>query len=277
MTDCCCFAIISTSEVGVIERMGKFDRFAEAGCLYLLAPIEYISGIVSLRVQELNVNIETKTKDNVFVVVSASVQYQVIKEKVYEAYYKLAHMEQQMRAYVFDTIRSALCDMTLDESFESKEEVSQQLKKHLKVVMETYGYSILNALVTDLRPDHKVMSAMNEINASKRLKESAYQRAEGEKVLKVKRAEAEAESMYLSGVGVARQRKAIMLGLKDSIVDFSSSVAGSTPKDVMDLLVLNQYFDTLQELGAKGDAKCVFLPNDQNPMRQAVMEAAAGR
>ena len=164
--------------------------------------------------------------------------------------------------------------MTLDHSFESKEEISHQLKTHLQEVMSLYGYTILNALVTDLSPAQKVKDgqyllviflhrrilinfisliflkncylAMNEINASKRLKEAAYQRAEGEKIVKVKRAEAEAESMYLSGVGVARQRKAIMDGLRDSIIDFSSDISGSTPKDVMDLLVLNQYFDTLQ-------------------------------
>ena len=157
---------------------------------------------------------EAKTKDNVFVQVAASVQYQVIREKVYESFYILQNPHAQMKAYVFDVIRSTLPTMELDEAFESKEEVSMALKTHLAEVMETYGYKILQALVTDLTPDSRVRDSMNEINASKRLKEAAYQRAEGEKVLKVKRAEAEAESMYLSGVGVARQRKAIMDGLR---------------------------------------------------------------
>eukprot|EP01034_Spumella_vulgaris_P037389 gene37389-46129_t len=166
--------------------------------------------------------------------------------------------------------------MTLDHAFESKEEVSVSLKTHLQEVMSTYGFTILNALVTDMTPDRKVSDAMNEINASKRMKEAAYQRAEGEKILKVKKAEAEAESMYLSGVGVARQRRAIMDGLKDSIVEFSANVEGTSSKDVMDLLVLTQYFDTLQEMGHNPSVKCVFLPNDNQPFRSGVMEAAAG-
>lgn len=136
--------------------------------------------------------------------------------------------------------------MTLDNAFESKLEISHSLQTHLQEVFSLYGFLIVNALVTDLAPAAKVRDAMNEINASKRMKEAAYQRAEGEKILKVKRAEAEAESMYLSGVGVARQRKAIMDGLRSSICDFSNEIADTSPKDIMDLLVMNQYFDTLQ-------------------------------
>ena len=198
-------------------------------------------GVVSLRIQEINVVLETKTLDNVFVTVHVSVQYQVIREKVYSAHYVLSDLQAQMRAYIFDTIRALLCHMTLDSAFETKEEISSHLKTHLQEVMSNYGFTIINALVTDLSPDIKVRDAMNEINTSKRLKEAAYQRAEGEKVVKVKRAEAEAESMYLSGVGVARQRKAIMDGLKDSIVQFSHNVPGTTAKDIMDLLVLSPY------------------------------------
>lgn len=184
----------------------------------------------------------------VFVNVSTSVQYQVVTEKVYQAHYVLADTKKQMTAYVHDVIRSTIPTMTLDEAFESKEEVSLTVKAQLVEVFTTYGYTILQALVTDLSPDNRVRDAMNEINASKRMKEAAYQRAEGEKVLKVKRAEAEAESMYLSGVGVARQRKAIMEGLRESIMLFASEVSSTTPTDVMDLLVLNQYFDTLSDM-----------------------------
>jgi len=222
------------------------------------------------------VSLETKTKDNVFVTVFVSVQYQTIREKVYSAYYVLSDPHSQMRAYVYDTIRASVCGMNLDHAFESKEEISLSLKTHLQETMNNYGVIILNALVTDLSPDVKVRDAMNEINASKRLKESAYQRAEGEKILKVKKAEAEAESMYLSGVGVARQRKAIMDGLKDSIIAFSSNVPGTTPKDVMDLLVLNQYFDTLQDM-SNNNTKVVFLSNDTggNSFRNQMMEADA--
>lgn len=164
--------------------------------------------------------------------------------------------------------------MTLDHSFESKEEISSALKAHLQEIMSEYGYTIINALVTDLSPDAKVRNAMNEINASKRLKESAYQRAEGEKILKVKKAEAEMESMFLSGVGVARQRKAIMDGLKDSIVAFAHNVEGTSAKDIMDLLVLNQYFDTIQDMG-NNNTRCVFLSSDSSSVRSQLLEANA--
>lgn len=193
---------------------------------------------------------------------------------MYSAYYVLSDPHSQMKAYVYDSIRASLCHMTLDHAFESKEEISMSLKTHLQEIMNHYGYIIINALVTDLNPDPRVRDAMNEINASKRLKEAAYQRAEGEKVLKVKRAEAEAESMYLSGVGVARQRKAIMDGLKSSIVEFQHNVNGTKTKEIMDLLVLNQYFDTLQELG-NGNSKCVFLASDSNNFRTQLLEAQA--
>jgi len=273
--NCCCFITVSTSEVAVVEDCGKFSRIAEAG-LSCLNPCccELYVGSVSLRLQELNVQMETKTKDNVFVTVHVSVQYQAIKEKVYEAFYILSDHKQQMRAYIYDVVRASLCAMTLDHSFECKEEVSQSLKVHLSEVMTDYGYSILNALVLDISPAARVRDAMNEINASKRMKEAAYQKAEGDKVVKVKRAEAEAESMYLSGVGVARQRKAIMDGLRESVVEFSSEIKGSSTKDVMDLLVLNQYFDTLQDIG-KGNTKCVFLSGDTQPYRQGILEANA--
>jgi len=270
----CCCATVSTSEVGIIESFGKFARVVDAGCFFLCCPIEYLAARVSLRVQELNVSLETKTKDNVFVSVHVSVQYQVIKDRVYSAHYVLSDPHSQMKAYVYDSIRASLCHMTLDHSFESKEEISLSLKTHLQEIMNHYGYTILQALVTDLSPDPRVRDAMNEINASKRLKEAAYQRAEGEKILKVKKAEAEAESMYLSGVGVARQRKAIMDGLKDSIVEFQNNVAGTAPKDIMDLLVLNQYFDTLQDMG-NGNTKCVFLASDSNNFRTQLLEAQA--
>jgi regulator of protease activity HflC (stomatin/prohibitin superfamily) len=221
------------------------------------------------------VQLESKTKDNVFVDVVISVQYQTVRDKVYSAFYAVDDLGQQMRAYVRDTVRAALCTMTLDESFEAKEEISNSLKHHLQEVMNSYGYLILNALVTDLQPNVMVRDAMNDINSSKRLKEAAYQRAEGEKILKVKQAEAIAESMYLSGVGLARQREAIMKGLKTSVCDFAEAVEGTKSKDIIDLVVLNQYFDTLGDIGNKRGTKVVYLPADSNPVRNGMLEADA--
>jgi len=233
-------------------------------------------GRLSLRLESLPVEVVTKTLDNVFVTVAINLQYQVIDTKIYNAFYVLKDQRAQMISYVEDSIRTSMCSMTLDHAYAAKEEVSSHLKSHLADVFEEYGYKIIKALVTDLTPDQKVRDAMNEINSSKRVKEAAAQRAEGEKIIKVKRAEAEAESMYLSGLGVARQRKAIMDGLKESIVDFGSQVTGTTPKDVMDLLVLTQYFDTMQEVGHSSSTKTVFLANDHNPTRAGMMQANAG-
>jgi len=240
-----------------------------------MCPLEYVAGKVSLRVRELVVQCETKTKDNVFVNVHVSVQFQAIRESVYKAFYMLSDPDAQMRAYIYDSIRSTLPLMDLDQAFESKDDISRSLKHHLEEVMTGYGFSILQALVTEMYPDARVSNAMNEINASKRLKEAAAQRAEGEKVVKVKRAEAEAEAMYLSGVGVARQRKAIMDGFRENLVRFSADVDGSSPKEIMDMLILNQYFDTLQEVASNSTTKTVFLPNDQQQMRAGIMQANA--
>jgi regulator of protease activity HflC (stomatin/prohibitin superfamily) len=223
---------------------------------------------------------ETKTKDNVFVTVHVSVQYQAIRDKIYEAFYTLEDPHSQMRAYVFDVIRSTLPNLTLDQAFESKDDMAHAVKEQLSHVMASYGFTILQSLVTDLIPDARVRDAMNEINASKRLKEAAMAKAEAEKVVLVKAAEADAEAKYLSGIGVARQRKAIVDGLRDSIVLFSEHINGTSPKDVMDLLLLTQYFDMLKDIGNNANTQTIFLPSsEQNAevVRNAMMEASRVR
>jgi regulator of protease activity HflC (stomatin/prohibitin superfamily) len=213
-------------------------------------------------VRQLDVNCETKTKDNVFVNVVISVQYQVVLEKAFDAFYKLANPEIQIQAYVFDVVRSELPKMELDESFSNKEQLANEVKHHLDETMMSFGYSIIKALVTDISPDARVKMSMNEINASRRLREAAKEKAEADKIVQVKAAEADAESKYLSGVGVARQRQAIVGGLQDSIIEFSGEIAGTTPKDVMDLLLLTQYFDMLKDVGSSGSGgKTLFLPH----------------
>lgn len=243
--------------------------------LFFLPPCQYLAGKLSLRLQQLNCTLETKTKDNVFVTVNVAVQYQVVKELVYKAFYIPENIQQMMRAYIFDTVRSELTLMNLDHAFASKEEISQSIKLHLANEMANYGYTIITALVTDLTPDQAVRNAMNEINAAKRQKEAAYQRAEGEKIIKVKAAEASSDSMYLSGVGVAKQRMAIMAGLKDSIKDFASGVNDTNIKEVMDLLILNQYFDTLVDMANNPNIKIVFTDGDTQGVRTGVLEAKA--
>lgn len=262
-----------------MEKFGKYDRFALPGFHWLCCPFEVIAGRVSTRIQQLNVSCETKTSDNVFVSVTISVQYSVTQNLIYEAFYKLTNPESQIRSYVYDVVRATLPLMALDAAFEAKEEIADSVRHSLSEVMSTYGYEIHQALVTDLSPDAKVKTAMNEINASKRLKEAAYEKAEGEKILLVKNAEAEAESKYLSGVGVARQRKAIVDGLRDSISGFSESVEGSSAKDVIDLLLLTQYFDMLKDVSNQPGTPTFFLPSKKNQssaVRDGVLQATAG-
>jgi len=231
-----------------------------------------VAGRLSLRVQQLDVRCETKTKDNVFVQVAVAVQYRVVTESAYDAWYRLTSPASQIQAYVFDVVRSTIPRMELDQAFESKDDIAQAVLDQLQRVMKDYGYSIVNTLVTDMSPDLKVKQSMNEINAAKRLKEAASHQAESEKIKQVKAAEAEAEARYLSGLGVARQRKAIMQGLQQSVSEFSGEVDGATPKDVMDILLLSQYFDTLSSVGANS----LILEHDPATVAQLHSQISAG-
>ncbi|CAM9161538.1 unnamed protein product, partial [Ectocarpus fasciculatus] len=204
---------------------------------------------------------ETKTKDNVFVQVEVSVQYRVIPENAVSAYYKLTDHKQQIKSYVFDVIRSTVPKMELDTAFESKTEIADAVKDQLSHLMIDYGYEILVALITELMPEPKVKNAMNEINASARLREAAKEKAEAEKILQIKAAEADAESKYLSGLGIARQRKAIVDGLRETVTHFSESIKGTTPQDVMDLLLLIQYFDVMKDITGADKQASLFLPH----------------
>jgi len=233
-------------------------------------------GKVSFRVQQLNVKVETKTLDNVFITSVVTVQYQVLRESVFEAFYSLTNPVQQMTAHVYDVMRSELPTLELDAAFEAKEELSLAVKNALSETFTRYGYQILQVLITDLEPDERVKNAMNEINSAKRLKYAVAEKSEGEKILLVKAAEAEAEAKYLSGVGVAKQRKAIVDGLRTSIVDFSEGVGGTTAKDVMDLLLLTQYYDCIQQVGSAPHCKTTFVPTSKgvtDQMRQSLMQA----
>jgi len=250
------------------------------GLGFVCCPFERLVGKLSFRVQQLDVKVETKTLDNVFVTAIVSIQFQVLREKVFEAFYALSNPQQQITAHVYDVMRSELPKLDLDAAFEAKEELALTVKAALSDTMTGYGYQILQALITDLDPDQRVKNAMNEINSSKRLKYAAAERAEGDKILQVKAAEAEAESKYLSGVGVAKQRKAIVDGLRLSIVDFNETVKGSSTKEVMDLLLLTQYFDAIKEIGSSNNCKTTFIPGSSGiteDMRNSMIQAEAAQ
>jgi regulator of protease activity HflC (stomatin/prohibitin superfamily) len=277
------FFQVRTAEAVVIQRMGRFLRVANAGINFKLPWLDQIAGRIDLRVQQLALDVETKTKDNVFVKIPVSVQYHVIPEKVYEAFYKLANPKQQISSYVFNVILGHVPKMILDDAFLQQSDIAIAIKEGLDDVMKTYGYAIDQALVTDIEPDEKVKAAMNDINAAQREQVAATARGEAEKILKVKQAEAEAQSKALQGQGIANQRKAIIEGLKDSVEAFSKAVEGSTPHDVMMLVLVTQYLDTMKEIGASDKSNTIFLSHSPaaigdlfRQMQEAIMIGQKG-
>lgn len=257
-----CFTTVSQGNVGMVTACGKFQRKAGPG-FHILNPFccEFVSDQVSTRIQQMDVACETKTKDNVFVVCVVSVQYQVIAGSEMDAVYKLTNADQQIKAYVFDVVRACVPKIFLDDVFSAKEEIAQNVKSQLAKAMASFGFQIVGCLITDITPDSKVRNAMNEINAAQRLRVATVDKAEAEKVLVVKAAEAESESKYLAGVGIARQRQAIINGLKESVVSFSSEIPGTTPQEIMDMMMLTQYNDMLKDIGGLKHTNTIFIPS----------------
>jgi regulator of protease activity HflC (stomatin/prohibitin superfamily) len=261
------FFTVSTAEVAVVTRFGKFLRVAEPGLNWKVPYIDSVSGIVSLRVNQINLTMETKTKDNVFVTIPLSVQNRVRPEKVVDAFYKLANPSQQIQSYVEQVILGHVPGMTLDEVFASQSSIALAVKKELDADMAEFGYEIVNVLVTDIVPDAKVKSAMNDINAAQREQVAANARGEAEKILVVKKAEAEAESKALQGQGIANQRKAIIEGLQTSVEQFQKAVEGATSKEVMQLVLVTQYFDTLKSIGENDKTNTLFLAHSPGAVK----------
>jgi regulator of protease activity HflC (stomatin/prohibitin superfamily) len=261
------FFTVSTAQVAVITRFGKFLRIADPGLNWKIPIFDNVSGIVSLRVNQISLTMETKTKDNVFVTIPISVQNRVRPEKVYDAYYKLSDPTAQIKSYVEQVILGHVPGMTLDEVFASQSSIAAAVKLELDADMATFGFEIVNVLVTDIVPDAKVKSAMNDINAAQREQVAANARGEAEKILVVKKAEAEAESKALQGQGIANQRKAIIEGLQVSIEQFQKVVDGASSKDVMQLVMVTQYFDTLKSIGENDKTNTLFLSHSPSAVK----------
>ncbi|MHB1023031.1 MAG: SPFH domain-containing protein [Acidobacteriaceae bacterium] len=266
---------VRTATAGIVERFGKFNRIVRPG-LHVLIPYAERVFFVDLQVQQSQFSVETKTRDNVFVQIPVSVQYQVLDDKIYESFYKLSRPQKQIESFVFNSILGHVPKLTLDETFEQQGSISVTVKTDLDSTMSSYGYNILNALVTDIVPDAKVKSAMNEINAAQREQVAAQARGEAEKILKVKQAEAEAESKALQGKGIASERQAIIDGLRSSIENFREAVPGATAEDVMSLVLLTQYFDTLKDIGTKNGNNTIFLPNSPGAANDYLTQILAG-
>jgi regulator of protease activity HflC (stomatin/prohibitin superfamily) len=261
------FFTVSTAQVAVITRFGKFLRVAEAGLNWKRPFLDSVAGYVSLRVNQITLTMETKTRDNVFVTIPISVQNRVRPEKVFDAYYKLSDPELQIKSYVEQVILGHVPGMTLDEVFASQSSIAAAVKQELDADMALFGYEIVNVLVTDIVPDAKVKSAMNDINAAQREQVAANARGEAEKILVVKKAEAEAESKALQGQGIANQRKAIIEGLQVSIEQLQKGVEGASAREVMQLVMVTQYFDMLKSIGENDKTNTLFLAHSPGAVK----------
>ncbi len=261
------FFTVSTAQVAIVTRFGKFRRVAQPGLIWIWPFFDSVTGRISLRVNQITLTMETKTKDNVFVTIPISVQNRVRPEKAYDAFYKLSDPTQQIKAYVEQVILGHVPGMTLDEVFASQSGIAAAVKQELDADMAAFGYEIVNVLVTDIVPDAKVKSAMNDINAAQREQVAANARGEAEKILVVKKAEAEAESKALQGQGIANQRKAIIEGLRGSIEQFQKSVAGASTSEVMQLVLVTQYFDTIKSIGEMDKTNTLFLSHSPAAVR----------
>ena len=253
------FFTVKQQTAVIIERFGKFTSVRSSGLQLKIPVVDRVAGRVNLKIQQLDVIIETKTKDNVFVKMKVSVQFKVIQDKVYDAFYKLEYPHDQITAYVFDVVRAEVPKLKLDDVFERKDDIAIAVKRELNEAMTTYGYDIINTLVTDIDPDIQVKNAMNRINAADREKTAAEFEAESSRIRIVAKAKAEAESKRLQGQGIADQRREIARGLVES-VDVLNKV-GINSQEASALIVVTQHYDTLQAIGADSNSNLILLPN----------------
>ena len=253
------FFIVKQQSAAVVERFGKFVYVRQSGLQLKIPIVDNVAGRLSLRIQQLDVVVETKTKDDVFVKLKVSVQFKVIKEKVYDAFYKLDNPADQITSFIFDVVRAEVPKLILDDVFIKKDDVAIAVKSEIQEAMTEYGFQIIKTLVTDIDPDAQVKESMNRINASEREKVAAQFEGEAQKILIVEKAKAEAESKRLQGQGIADQRREIARGLEDSVkvlngVDINSQEASA-------LIVVTQHYDTLQSVGAEANSNLILMPN----------------
>lgn len=254
-----CFFIVKQQTAAIIERFGKFQSIRHSGLQLKIPLIDRIAGRLSLKIQQLDVIIETKTLDDVFVRLKVSVQYKVIREKVYDAFYKLDYPHDQITSYVFDVVRAEVPKMKLDDVFVKKDDIALAVKAELNDAMLDYGFDIIKTLVTDIDPDAQVKSAMNRINASEREKIAAQFEGDAQRILIVEKAKAEAESKRLQGQGIADQRREIARGLEESVEVLNR--VGINSQEASALIVVTQHYDTLQSLGEETNSNLILLPN----------------
>lgn len=256
------FFIVKQQTAAIVERLGKFQSVRGPGFQIKIPFIDSVVGRLSLKIQQLDVMVETKTKDNVFVKIKVSVQYVVIQDKVYEAFYKLQNPYGQITSYVFDVVRAEVPKLRLDDVFEKKDDIAIAVKGELQEAMNEYGYDIIKTLVTDIDPDEQVKHAMNRINAAERDKVAAQYQGDAQRILIVEKAKAEAESKRLQGQGIADQRREIAKGLEESVNVLNK--VGINSQEASALIVVTQHYDTLHAIGSLNKSNMILLPNAPN-------------
>jgi len=267
------FFIVKQQTAVIIERFGKFHSIRQSGLHMKIPLVDRIAGRLSLKIQQLDVIIETKTLDDVFVRLKVSVQYKVIKDKVYDAFYKLDYPHDQITSYVFDVVRAEVPKMKLDDVFVRKDDIAIAVKSELNDAMMTYGYDIIKTLVTDIDPDAQVKEAMNRINASEREKIAAQFEGDAARILIVEKAKAEAESKRLQGQGIADQRREIARGLEESVEVLNK--VGINSQEASALIVVTQHYDTLQSIGQETNSNLILLPNSPQAGSQMLNDMVA--
>jgi len=253
------FFIVKQQTAVIVERFGRFNSIRHSGLQIKIPLVDRIAGRLSLKIQQLDVIVETKTLDDVFVRLKVSVQYKVIREKVYDAFYKLDYPHDQITSYVFDVVRAEVPKMKLDDVFVKKDDIAIAVKAELNDAMSDYGYDIIKTLVTDIDPDAQVKAAMNRINASEREKIAAQFEGDAARILIVEKAKAEAESKRLQGQGIADQRREIARGLEESVEVLNK--VGINSQEASALIVVTQHYDTLQAIGEETNSNLILLPN----------------
>ncbi|CAE7433073.1 HIRL2 [Symbiodinium natans] len=253
---CCCLSCIDTGSIGVVQKFGEYQGMQEPGCSCICFPCTTVQS-VSLAVNQQMCRSDCKTKDNVTVSVSTAVQYRILKDMVKVAVFDIASPQEQIKAEVDNVLRSTLPTMTLDESYEAKEKMVAEILDSVKKAMGQYGYDMINVLITDIQPERSVLDAMNEINASRRQREAAFEKGEADKLLKIKASEADAEAKRLAGVGMANMRAAMAQGFQDSMKFMKDS--GMSEKEAMHMMIMTQYLDTLKEFA--GSHGSIVVPH----------------
>ncbi len=267
------FFLVKQQTAAIIERFGRFSSIRQSGLQLKIPLVDKVAGRVSLKIQQLDVIIETKTLDDVFVKLKVSVQYMVIRDKVYDAFYKLDYPHEQITSFVFDVVRAEVPKMKLDDVFVKKDDIAIAVKRELQEYMSDYGFDIIKTLVTDIDPDAQVKAAMNRINAADREKTAAQFEGDAQRILIVERAKAEAESKRLQGQGIADQRREIARGLEESVEVLNK--VGINSQEASALIVVTQHYDTLQSIGQETNSNLILLPNSPQAGSQMLNDMVA--